>query len=365
MTGLELPPGGQPTQKARYEFYQTSAAIIQRAGLKLYHPEPENIPDEQKCHEFIREPLPTDKRKNLLECRLRALCVYIDHRYKTADHMPLLETALSKKWAYKSFTRMVEKGATGSAVVTGPGGISRMFQSHCLSRYCLEYASDLRELGLFFQTPRDGMPFIAFCMTELPAEARRRQSDWVCLLLVTPDFDFRSVLHEDVFPADYGRLFPDFMYIPVRLLEDQVELIRDGLHGPTESLAQQTETLLHMNREDFSTSRKALFEIERTVRQLRDRWRFARELANTLMRCFAEIVRAHKLEVTAGSSIDRLYSKVLVQRVQTQIAIVEMMDLDLDSLPSAIQEQHRKVLGFTCSIRSSQDADVDARLKQS
>ncbi|KAF4169943.1 hypothetical protein CNMCM6936_005088 [Aspergillus lentulus] len=258
-------------ENARFEIFETSAAILQRAGWRLLNPQIRRIADEEECHAFIRSPLPTDKRINMIEC-------------------------------------------------------------------------------LFLQTPRDSMPFLAFSLTEVPAEARKQGSDWVCLVFLTAEIELKALLHESSFPTDYSPLSPDFMHLPVRILEDQVELVRDGLRGPAEALVQEEESILQMRMklDDFGRARRVLFDVEKRVRELRDRWRFAQELGDSLMRCFGELVVVSVTCPTAvagraGKTGQVSYSKTLLNRVETQIAIAGMLRIEFDSISSAIKEQHRKI----------------------
>ncbi|GFF95738.1 hypothetical protein IFM47457_10513 [Aspergillus lentulus] len=45
-------------ENARFEIFETSAAILQRAGWRLLNPQIRRIADEEECHAFIRSPLP-------------------------------------------------------------------------------------------------------------------------------------------------------------------------------------------------------------------------------------------------------------------------------------------------------------------
>ncbi|GFF55919.1 hypothetical protein IFM58399_10193 [Aspergillus lentulus] len=315
-------------ENARFEIFETSAAILQRAGWRLLNPQIRRIADEEECHAFIRSPLPTDKRINMIECRLRVLCVYLDHRDQVTSYKSLLKIAEDSAWIYNGFTSLVAKGTTGSTTCSGAVG----------------------KISLFLQTPRDSMPFLAFSLTEVPAEARKQGSDWVCLVFLTAEIELKALLHESSFPTDYSPLSPDFMHLPVRILEDQVELVRDGLRGPAEALVQEEESILQMRMklDDFGRARRVLFDVEKRVRELRDRWRFAQELGDSLMRCFGELVVVSVTCPTAvagraGKTGQVSYSKTLLNRVETQIAIAGMLRIEFDSISSAIKEQHRKI----------------------
>ncbi|KAF9886494.1 hypothetical protein FE257_011401 [Aspergillus nanangensis] len=286
MTAVELDLIETQEEKVQFETFETSAAIIQRAGWRLLSPQTRRITDEEECHAIIQ-------------------------------HKRLLQTAEDSGWTSNGFTSLVEKGTTGSATFSGAG-----------------------KINLFLQTPRDSMPFIAFSITELPAEARKHGSDWVCLLFLTHEIALQSLLREPSFPSDYSPLFPDFMYIAVRILENQLELVREGLRGPTAALVREEEGILQMKPDDFGRARRALFDIEKRVRELRDRWRFVQDLAECLTRCFGEIV-----SVSGGGQKEKggCYSRMLSQRVGTQVAIAAMLELEFESIPAAIEEQHRKI----------------------
>lgn len=186
------------------------------------------------------------------------------------------------------------------------------------------------------------MPFIAFSMTELPAEARKHGSDWVCLLFATKEIDLKGLLRELFFPSDFSPLPPDFMYLAVRILEDQVETIRDGLRGPSGALEREEENILQMNASDFGRARRELFDIEKQVRGLRDRWQFAQGLSVSLLSSFDEIVTVN-CNVPGRTQKVESYSKTLLNRLETQKVIIGMLRLEFDSIPAAIEEQHRKV----------------------
>jgi len=77
--------------------------------------------------------------------------------------------------------------------------------------------------GLILQTPDDDLPFITLSMCEIHAEGRQPRIRLGLFLFVGPGIHLESLLHETSFPSDYGPLFPDFMFLPVCILKNEVE----------------------------------------------------------------------------------------------------------------------------------------------
>ncbi|KIY00462.1 uncharacterized protein Z520_04147 [Fonsecaea multimorphosa CBS 102226] len=175
-------------------------------------------------------------------------------------------------------------------------------------------------------------------MSELPREGRQRGSDWVCLLVAGPEVNLKSLLSENSFPSDYAPLSPDFMFLPVSVLQEEVERIGADLMKLKESVLDKQSQVLSRDPRGLDETRNMLFELERTYLELHDRWKFGQSLAENLTKCFGEIVR-----LQAKDNNKARYSRTLSQRVETQITLSSMTQQDLDAIPSKLDQQHRMV----------------------
>ncbi|PMD46971.1 hypothetical protein L207DRAFT_522437 [Hyaloscypha variabilis F] len=331
----------EPAQRNNptYRSFETSAAIIKRAGWKIRHPMIENIPDEASAQAFIKTLLRRDKRQNQEESRFRLLCIKVDDRSQIPKQQPTVDTAAEARWINSEFGSFIQKGTVGSAVLTETGDIS-----------------------LIVQTPDDDLPFLTLSMREIHTEGRQRRSDWVCLFFIGPDIDLESLLHETVFPSDYSPLSPDFMFLPVRILKNEVEQVGRELKELKKLVLKGDDRLLSKDLASLDCVKNELFELGKTHLKLRDRWLFAKGLAENLVKCFSEIARLQEKDIGSNSSSSgskATYSKILMQRVETQMAMSDILQLDLDAIPPKIKQQH-KTIDTKLSIMIAEDTRRDS-----
>jgi len=168
---------------------------------------------------------------------------------------------------------------------------------------------------------------------------------------VGPEFDLKSLLREDSFPSDYGQLSPDFLFLPVSILKKQMEQVRDGLTVLMKRVLEEERNVVSKDPDDLGIVRGQLFELEKTHLMLHDRWLFGQELARNLAKCFDEIPRRESKDNSTAA-----YSKVLLQRLETQVTLSKMLNPSFNTIPSKIRAQHRMVL------ISSQFFDLDRSL---
>lgn len=197
--------------------------------------------------------------------------------------------------------------------------------------------------GLILQTPDDDLPFITLSMCEIHAEGHQRGSDWVCLLFIGPGIHLESLLRETSFPSDYGPLFPDFMFLPVCILKNEVEQVGRELKKLKKLVLEGEDRVLSKDPRSLDHVKNGLFGLDKTHLKIRDRWLFGKGLAENLAKCFGEISRRQGKDNDGGSSSKAIYSKILMQRVETQIAMSNILQLDLDAIPSKIKQQHKMV----------------------
>jgi len=176
-------------------------------------------------------------------------------------------------------------------------------------------------------------------MSEVQSEGHQKGKDWVCLLFATSAIDFSNFLQEESFPSDFsGPLNPDYMYLPVKILKWQVEQVRDGIMSLMQRVLDGEKGVTSGNTQALKGAKAQLFELGMEHLKLRNRWLFAKELAANLMKCFDEIVISSSSNAGKAS-----YSKTLRQRVETQIALAEMLRHDLETIPSKVKTQHQMV----------------------
>lgn len=177
-------------------------------------------------------------------------------------------------------------------------------------------------------------------MSEIRTEGRQRGSDWVCLLFTGPGINLESLLSEAAFPSDYAPLFPDFMFLPVRILKNEVERVTSELRNLKKLVSEGQDRILSKEPGGLDRVKNELFRWEKVYLKLRDRWLFGKGLAENLVKCFGEIARLQGKDED-GSKV--AYSKILMQRVETQITMSNLLQLDLDAIPSKLEQQHRMV----------------------
>ncbi|TAQ89072.1 hypothetical protein B7494_g2585 [Chlorociboria aeruginascens] len=185
-----------------YQSFETSAAVIQRAGWKIKNPQIKEVANETEALNFIKTRPVRDKRQNLDVNRFRLLIVRLEDRSQLYYQDAILRTAEAAGWIHGEFIGFVEKGTMGSAVLKGKHNIS-----------------------IIMQTPGDSLPFITLSMSELQTEGSQRRIDWVCLLFAASEIDLEFFLREESFPSDYSPLTPDYMFLPVCILKWQMEQV--------------------------------------------------------------------------------------------------------------------------------------------
>jgi hypothetical protein len=187
------------------------------------------------------------------------------------------------------------------------------------------------------QTPRDDLPFITLSISELRAEGHQNEMDWVCLLFATSAIDLNKFIDEESFPSDFEKpLSPDYMFLPVRILKWQIEQVRDGLMKLMQRVLDGEKRVASGDINALKGAKTRLFEVGMEHLKLRNRWLFAKELAANLTKCFNEIA------ISGNSNTSKAnYSKTLRDRVETQIALSEMLKHDLETIPSKVQTQHQ------------------------
>jgi hypothetical protein len=262
-------------------------------------------------------------------------CIKVDRRSQILEQTAIVSTAVESGWVNSEFATNIKKGNAGSAVLMEKGNISRGIR---LSFSLCAVQTEILNIGLNFQTPNDRLPFITLSISELHRPGRQRGSDWVCLLFTGPGVDLEWLLSEHPFPSDYASLFPDFMFLPVSILRQEVERVGAGLMKLKEDVLEKHGEVLSSDPADLGDTKKTLFELDRTYLELQERWKFGQVLAANLTKCFGEIVRLQTKD------IDKLkYSKTLLQQVETQITLSNMAQQELDAIPSKLNQQHRMV----------------------
>jgi hypothetical protein len=128
------------------------------------------------------------------------------------------------------------------------------------------------------------------------------------------------------------------MFLPVSILKKEVERVGAGLTELKKSVLEKQDQVLSRDPGGLDDTKNRLFELERTYLKLHERGKFGQGLAGNLTKCFGEIVRFQ-----AKGNSKATYSKTLLQRVETQIILLNMTQQDLDAIPSRLRQQHRMV----------------------
>lgn len=166
----------------------------------------------------------------------------------------------------------------------------------------------------------------------------------MCLLFIGPEIKLESLLRETAFPSDYSPLFPDFMFLPVCILKNEVEQVGHKLKKLKKLVLEGDDRVLFKDPAGLDRVKNELSGLSKTHLRLRDRWLFAKGLAENLVKCFGEIARIQENDNDDSSSRSKAtYSKSLMQRVETQIAMADVLQLDLDAIPLKIKQQHKMV----------------------
>lgn len=265
-------------------------------------------------------------------------CIKVRDPDQLLEQKAIVNTAAESGWINSESATFIQKGTTGSAVLSEKGNISRNPALILLAAF----QTELLKIGLILQTPKDKLPFITLSISELHREGRQRGSDWVCLLLTGPGVDLEALLSENSFPSDYASLFPDFMFLPVSILKKEVERVGAGLMKLKESVLDKQGQVLSRDPGGLDDTKNKLFELERTYLELHERWKFGQGLAENLSKCFGEIVRLQAKEYDKAK-----YSKTLSQRVETQVTLSNMTQQELNAIPSKLNQQHRMVPIFS------------------
>ncbi|KAE8453913.1 hypothetical protein EG329_007689 [Mollisiaceae sp. DMI_Dod_QoI] len=249
-------------------------------------------------------------------------CIQVQDRNQVLKHESIVKLGTESGSINAEFDNFINKRTVGSAVFTETGNIN-----------------------LMLQTPDDDLSFMTLSISELPAKGRQRGSDWVCLLFMGPEASSESIsldslLTEMSFPSDYAPLSPDFMFIIVCILRREVERVGTGLKDLKEKVMKEKD--------------QPLLKDPASLDEIRKRWLFGKGLAENLMKSFREILR---LQGKDGGKVT--YSKTLSQRVKTQITLSNMLQQDLDAIPSSLRQQH-KMIESKLSIMIAEDTRRDS-----
>ncbi|EWC45153.1 hypothetical protein DRE_06041 [Drechslerella stenobrocha 248] len=315
---------------ATYRGFVTSATVIERSQWRIQGPiNWENLCPEKAQH-FIKTAPVRDTRANMERNRFRMLLVQPPDSYTTFDwtHFfksggsAVLRAAGEACWIGDEFKYYVEKGTTGATVVETENSIS-----------------------LIAQTPKDNLPFFSLALTELNNGRQKSDADWVCLVFADQGVDLEKLMCNVPFPSDFSPPFsPDLMFLPVSLLQWQVEQTRDHVNYLTERIVGQDEKLISEapvfdKIKRLEEIRSALFRLEKEHLMLHRRWTFEQDLAAKLLQCFQAIERRKSHDELAT------YSQKLRQRVHTQSDLSSTLRHDLDTVPEKIRFQHAMIDG--------------------
>lgn len=184
------------------------------------------------------------------------------------------------------------------------------------------------------------MTFVLTCLpTGRQNEKAKIEKDWVCIIFSHQCIDLQFLLNKDPFPTDYAIIAPDFMILPVSLFRWQVELLVVELEGLTRNVLNEEEKLNSIFQlAELDTIRRRIFELGKIHVNLRRKWLFERELADTLLQYFSIIERQHAME-----EVRPKYSETLRRRVQTDDHLCKSLEYDLDSIPLKIESQRKVV----------------------
>lgn len=131
------------------------------------------------------------------------------------------------------------------------------------------------------------------------------------------------------------------MFLPVAILKQQTQVIAKNVKDLLEEVLEK-EITIHVNDpRKLDLMKKTLFRLERSHLEQKNKWLFAQELAENLVKCFTEILRRQ-----ASNSNRIVYSKTLRQRVETQQTLLKMLRHDFDTIPAKITAQHQMVPSF-------------------
>ncbi|KAI0438946.1 hypothetical protein F4803DRAFT_533214 [Xylaria telfairii] len=300
-----------------FQSFETSGLIIKRDGWKILGPHLKRIKDERSAQEFITTIPLRDKRMNFEDSRFRFL--YMENKDRKSTHKEaIMKTARDAGWIKDEFITLVTDGPMGSAMLEGSETIS-----------------------IILQTPKDDMPFLSMSLTELGEKGRTAGLDWVCVLFASPSVDLQPLLGNNSFPRDFGDLSIDFMFLPVQLLESQTQFIREEVTKLKDSVAAEEQRTRQANNDQRIQrgDHAKLFAFEQKHSQLHTRSIFIRDLADSIKKCFDEIVKRHNM--THRPAVQ--YSTTLKKKVEAQVMKFQMMQPDLDAIQADIQAQHRKI----------------------
>ncbi|KAL4971310.1 hypothetical protein BDW66DRAFT_30556 [Aspergillus desertorum] len=322
------------TPSFEFKTYETSIAIIERAGWRIQQPIQWISQSQEGAIAFLNEPSPRDRRKLLQSNRFRILLVKSPE--PMAPHQLTEITTAVKTTGYtrEHFDFFLENDTAGSVTLEDPA------------------------LGVTFvaQAPQDdGYPFFALSLSHRPQESHARGIDWECLLLVQPsslwDDYSEPLLCRDPFPHDSAAPIPaDLMIVPVVLLNWQVEQIMKEVNETKRKLMAQYRAMVvgeAVTVEELRRARDELFSLWQKTLFLRRRWDFAGELAGNLLHAFGVLEKRYILGSGSGTNgmdgVQGRYSPTLVTRVLNQQATLKSVVHDIETTASRIESQQKLV----------------------
>lgn len=210
------------------------------------------------------------------------------------------------------------------------------------------------------QTPVDDSRFVSLAITEVRDLDRHRAFDWACFMFGNSEINsdyLKSLLCTDPFPSDFAPLAPDFMFLPVTILKQQTQTIATNVKDLLKIVLEEKKNILSKNPRKLNEMKVTLFWLEKLHLEQQYRWLFAQELAENLVKCFAEILRRHASDTNRAA-----YSKTLRQRVETQQTLLKMLRHDFNTISAKIATQHQMVPSFVLQLDKLMLIDLLNRL---
>ncbi|KAK0744402.1 hypothetical protein B0T21DRAFT_407511 [Apiosordaria backusii] len=320
--------------KVEFKTFETSVAILQRAGYNFPSPIPWVDQDSDSAITFIKQPSQRDKRLLLASERFRILLVkYPGSADKQAltefpkDHdeselykqQSVLDAARERGWFSEHFDAFIKNDTAGSAVLESPNSFK-----------------------LVAQTPKDdNYPFFSLSLSQRFTDTYRPNANWECIIFVRPatfwEDRVEPMLCRDPFPRDFvDPMLPDLFVLPVVLLRCQVEQIMEEVTAMKRKLVEQDEDVIDRGIDELKRIRNELFALRKKNLFLRRRCEFAVELSQNLAQSFGILER----RVSTEDEVVK-YSPTLVARVANQQAILKNVLGDLDTTASMSESQQK------------------------
>ncbi|KAL1874774.1 hypothetical protein VTK73DRAFT_193 [Phialemonium thermophilum] len=327
------------TNSVGYSCFESSWEIVKS---RRWHVEVNWRPlSEDAAKDFIKTSPRKDNRKLMGRSRFRFLhaqCLDQQHLYKQEE---LLQIAKEHGWV-NDVSKFLMNSQTGGVVLS---------ESEESIQFAVQASTEY------------GSPFYGMFLSELRSDDRRRDVDWVCLLVSDNNFDrstFDSLLYNDPYPSDLlPPLSPDLMFLPVSFLRWQTDQIKSGLNGLRIDIAAQGEKVSTANASGLAGLRESLYKMRRTYLSLHARWSLAKDLASNVARCF------DILEQRANSRDEDpiTYSRVLRNKLRSESANLDLLLHDLDAMPMRMDAQQTMLDNQASMIlvRNSEKAAEQAR----